>query len=865
MKIHRAAGIDLGTTNSAVAVLLPDGSDIVMLEDKYRRKTIPSMVGFNPTTELLVIGHEAWNRRAMTPAPVSSIKRKMGSHATVAVGPHKMLPEEVSARILERLTRDMQAFVDERVEDAAMILGSAVITVPAYFDAPQIEATRKAGELAGLQVLGLLQEPTAAALYYAWKHGIGDATFLVYDLGGGTFDVSVIRCMLGEYQVLGIHGDNYLGGDDFDRRLAEYFRRHLVEQGYSLDLDIAQNADDATRFLLLVRLAQEVKEALSTSEIQYVARRDIFDDKDGQPVTLELEFSREQFEELIEPLIDDSIKCCLEALAISERQGDVRLADVDHVLLVGGSTRVPLVQQKIAAALCGPERSRAAAPLVDEPDTCVALGAAIHAGNLGGLTLLPEDETATARVRLSSSLGTSEPHIYLAGELQQAPEAVKTAVLLDPHGEVAAIVRVDHEDGVVAFAFEQVATPDEGRYDFSLEFCNAAGDALVSFPVWVRRHPPHAIWRPTGSALSNPSVLAKDIYLDVVRDGRASRQLLLSHGTSLPAEGKYRFFTADRSGAVLLRLFQNRFPIRTIHLDVPTETPVGTPIDLSLTVDAAMTMVCNGEVLGQTFWAQIEPPPARELKNWTQIETLLDETEATANKLWGNEARIFRDASDPLIAGIREAARTDPDKLQVLVSRLEDIVFTFHQREADLTPAFSRMETLLDSIRRLVFREEGQSRHLGIGQQDWQQRIDSLDAEAKAAYQAHDQPAWTRAFNRVQATWESLAQDEYRFRVTDPAEHVRTMHVTLANVIEELRYGFESFPISSNPETRQLQQKELENLKRALDTNVAAPYERLSPDTPVAQAKPELDRLFEATSHIRHQFDKLPNLGLVRS
>ncbi|MFP4600024.1 MAG: Hsp70 family protein, partial [Persicimonas sp.] len=385
--LNRPAGIDLGTTNSAIALMRPEGDDLLLLEDRLRRTTFPSMVGWDPQKEAFITGFEAWNRRVMEPRPVGSIKRKMGTQQRVELGPHEMLPEEVSSKILEELVSRMRTFVDDKTDAYEVSIERAVITVPAYFDAPQIEATRKAGELAGVEVLGLLQEPTAAAMYYAWKHGIGDGNFLVYDLGGGTFDVSVIRSLMGEYQVLAIDGDNYLGGDDFDRRLAEKFRQHLVDQGYELDLDIANNDDDRVRFLLLERVAREVKEALTTSEFQYVGRRDLFEDQAGQPVTLDMEVGRIEFEELIEDLIDQSIEACERALEQSAEQADVGLSDIDYVLLVGGSTRVPLVQQKVAEALCpSAEDDGDDGPLLDEPDTCVGLGAAIHAANLAGLT-----------------------------------------------------------------------------------------------------------------------------------------------------------------------------------------------------------------------------------------------------------------------------------------------------------------------------------------------------------------------------------------------------------------------------------------------------------------------------------------------
>lgn len=871
MKIKRAVGIDLGTTNSAIAMLDPQGSELLLYEDRFKRKTLPSMVGWNPVTEQEVTGWEAWNRRMMEPAPVASIKRKMGTQQTVNIGGTDYSPEEVSSKILARLSSEMHGFMarynQEHEQEHPFQIEDVVITVPAYFDAPQIEATRQAGEQANLNVISLLQEPTAAAMYYAWKHGIGDGTFMVYDLGGGTFDVSVIRCLMGEYQVLSIDGDNYLGGDDFDRRLAEHLRKHLVEQGYALDLDIANNDDDRTRFTLLMRLAQEIKEALSTSDFQYVGRRDIFKDQDGNSVSIDMELSKVEFEELIEDLIGQTIQSCERALRKSAEAADVGLSEIEHILLVGGSTRVPLVQKMVAETFCGPNLSKAAQPLLDEPDTCVSLGAAIHAANVGGLCLI-DDATlndTTSEVRITNTLSTKSTEGRLVGRLDsEVASTIESVVLLNPTGDIAGIVRPEsHEEGL-AFALEDIELPDVGRYTFSLEFCDSEGDALASFEVSLMRLSAQEILRSTGSALSNPTVLAKDIYLEIVRDGRPERQILLKNGTSLPAEGKYRFYTADRSGAVILRLFQNRFPIRTIHLSVPEDTEVGTSVDLNLSVDETMTMVANGEILGQTFWAQIEPPPAREVKDWQEIEVLLDRVDEVLRELWGSEARIFREEVDPLVAGIRETARTDPDKLQVLVMRLEELLEDFHNRDAALTPGYGRYVALMDAIKRVVYRDDDKL-PLGLTQEEWRQRLQQLEEQAESAYHDHDQFNWSRIFNQIQAIWESLAQDEYRFVRSDNEEYVRRMYMSLQERLQESITLLEDFNYSANPETRLLQEQEVIRLRQDLRQKVEQPIgnfdvERIDP----RQGRYELDRMAEALNYFQRQFEKLPTIGLVR-
>lgn len=860
MKLHRAVGIDLGTTNSAIAMMAPEGDDILLYADKFRRKTWPSLVGWEPDAEQFVTGWEAWNRRAMSPAPVGSIKRKMGKQELIQIGPSQLLPEEISSKILAALVAPMEQFCNEKIETYDVEVTEAVVTVPAYFDAPQIEATRRAGELAGLEVASLVQEPTAAAMYYAWRHGIGDGVFLVYDLGGGTFDVSVIRCLGGEYQVIGIDGDNFLGGDDFDRRLAEMFRKHLVEQGYALDLDLS-DSDDAVRFALLTRVAQETKEALSSADVQYVARRDLFDDQNGDPVTLEFEVSRAQFEELIGDLVEQTIERCHAAVARAGEKADVGLSDIDHVLLVGGSTRVPLVLETIGRTLCSGQTG-AAAPLQDEPDTCVALGAAIAAANHSGLRLVDD---SGARLTLTTPLYTHKSRLRIVGRFEAEPERLEQAdsvALINAANDVEGVVRTEERDKGRLFEFDDIAMPEAGRYPFLIEPVDANGEPLASFPLVAVRGREDA-FRPTGSALSNPSVLAKDFYLEVVRDGRSDREVLLERGSSLPARGEFRFFTSDRSGAVILRLYQNRFPIRTIHLTIPDETEVGSPVDLDVEIDESMAMVAQGEVAGQKFWAQIEPPPAREERNWSQIEALLDRVEQVARTLWGLEARHFKRQADPLVAGIRETARTDPDKLQALAYRLDDLLEDYHNRDAELTPGWGRFEAILDAVKRVVYRGDG-SRQLGMSSDEWRDRIEQIEAAGDEAYRSRSQQEWTKSFSQAQAIWESIAQDEYRFRHTNVDDQLRRLHAGLRGEIDDLRTAFGSFNASPNPETAKLQRGELDRLQTELAERVEKPLGQLDLDTlAAAQAKTELDRLWEAAAHVRRQFEKLPTLGLV--
>src|ERR1019366_4932258 len=264
MILTKPIGIDLGTTNSAVAMLDLNERDLLLCKDTEGRTITPSCVWFDSRKNAIVVGHHAYARKGRRPEPISSIKRCMGTQMKVTLGKDECSPVEISSYLLRKLKQQMEEELTRRSSpDLHYEVSRANITVPAYFGLPAIEATRQAGHLAGLEVMELLHEPTAAAIYYSWKHNLGDGVYMVYDLGGGTFDVSILRRTAGEFLVLGISGDNFLGGDDFDRRLAEYLRQTLVADDYDLDLEVASDPEDRLRFNQLMSLAEKAKKGLS--------------------------------------------------------------------------------------------------------------------------------------------------------------------------------------------------------------------------------------------------------------------------------------------------------------------------------------------------------------------------------------------------------------------------------------------------------------------------------------------------------------------------------------------------------------------------------------------------------------------------
>src|SRR5215831_15003331 len=370
-KIRKTVGIDLGTTNSVIAVLDPTDSVIVTGQDEAGRRTFPSIVGYENDAARPVVAHSAAPLRASQQGAFSSIKRFMGLNRSFPVGPDTLTPPEASARILRHL-RDVVA---RTLNDGHCLLDSAIITMPAYFNHNQIEDTREAGELAGYEVVELLHEPTAAAIYYSWLENHGDASYLVYDLGGGTFDVSIIRKRYGDYEVLGVSGDPFLGGDDFDRLLAEEVGR-------------GQWPVASQQFGRLQVLAERIKIDLSSQEqVEDLAQRlkdaGLLQAADHWPRTT---IHRDDFNRLIRDKVERTIDCCQEALARARERAGIRLGDIDHVILVGGSSRIPLVRETVRAAFCNPQlplAAKHAEPLLYEPDLCVAYGAALRAATHG--------------------------------------------------------------------------------------------------------------------------------------------------------------------------------------------------------------------------------------------------------------------------------------------------------------------------------------------------------------------------------------------------------------------------------------------------------------------------------------------------
>ena len=363
--MSKVIGIDLGTTNSCVAVM--EGGEAVVIPNAEGNRTTPSVVAFSKTGERMV-GQVAKRQAITNPdRTISSIKREMGTDHKVTIDGKAYTPQEISAMILQKLKSDAEAYLGQTVTEA-------VITVPAYFTDSQRQATKDAGTIAGLNVLRIINEPTAAALAYGLEKGKEDETILVFDLGGGTFDVSLLEIGKDDdgfstIQVQATNGDNHLGGDDWDQKIIDWLVGE-VKNKYGIDL-----SKDKIALQRLKEAAEQAKKELSSSSSTSISMQYLAMTPDGTPVHLDETLTRAHFESMTSDLLG---RCRTPFNNVLHDAG-IGVSDIDHVVLVGGSTRMPAVKELVKELTGGKEANQSV-----NPDEVVAVGAAVQSGVIKG-------------------------------------------------------------------------------------------------------------------------------------------------------------------------------------------------------------------------------------------------------------------------------------------------------------------------------------------------------------------------------------------------------------------------------------------------------------------------------------------------
>jgi molecular chaperone DnaK len=769
MKIRKTVGIDLGTTNSVIALLDATDGALITGTDEQGRLTFPSVVGWHPGQQRLVAGRVAVALRNADGSdgplslPLASVKRHMGLERRFPLGPKSVTPQEASAQVL-RHVRDVLA---RTLNDAQYLLDSAIVTMPAYFNHDQIEATRQAGELAGFDVVELLHEPTAAAIYYSWVEGHGDATYLVYDLGGGTFDVSVIRRRLGDYEVLSVSGDPFLGGDDFDRLLASW----LIENGAWRADDVPADdvaplfdpntPDGALRFARLVQVAEGIKCQLTDAERLSRFAPGLARDAEGRGLSLEATVERAVFNRLIKDKVDRTVDCCHEALARAKEKVGLRLGEIDYVILVGGSSRVPLVRETVRAAFCNPslaEHVRQVEPLLHEPDLCVAYGAALRAASHGTRYLFFGAAPAGAarpdlELHLTSPVTAREVGHQVAGVVRTVDLASSRAgaVPFDPALE-AASVRIrslatgltDEAflDGRGTFAQEVELTPETDNA-LELTVCDPAGAELARAVATVRHQ---GAARALGRAVLPTQLITKPLQIEVLsRSRQRVKQVVAPVGATLPGTFRCTCRTQDQAGRVVVPIFEENRVVKQMVIDgLPADLPLGSPVEVELSIDVKHQIdvkVCvragarDGD---RVETATIEPAPPASRPTREDIDAVQKKIDELLGVFSGSFRTRMKAKATQLHADLMEALRYDdePKAIQRMAELRELLQNLEASRGQVLDPPWPRFAQLVRHCLDLAAQVADRT---GRERDELFEHVHAQERYAEKAYEEHNQ------------------------------------------------------------------------------------------------------------------------------
>ncbi|GCE51215.1 molecular chaperone DnaK (HSP70) [Thermosporothrix hazakensis] len=836
--VSKAVGIDLGTTNSAVAIMNRTDTEIIIHKDaRTRRETTPSCVWKDPRTHQIVVGSKAFQRIGTTPEPIRSIKRLMGQQTQVRLSDELLTPEQVSALILSEMKRQIEEDAAAlSTDDTTWIVDRAIVTVPAYFDQPQIEATRKAAEIAGLQVLELLHEPTAAASYYCWQNQVQNGVFLVYDFGGGTFDVSILRCTEGSFEVLGISGNNRLGGDDIDATLAEELRQRLITEGYELDLDVKNDPEDRHRFEKLKLLAEGVKKALSTADEFILRSQSNLYDKNGLPVNIDIPFEIGDFEKLIQPIVERTIPYCHQALDLARQKAGITLADVDAIILAGGTTHIPLVRELVRKHFCqdpaiNEPRAKCTEPVYKKVDTIVALGAEIRAAATGGLVIYDEQRSIRALFRGISA--TSSKQINIGGTI----EALKPGIDLTGGFIRLTIANVSFDDeqelkngGI--FGFTRVPLQPGIENQLVFEIFDSSGTPLARLHRTIYQS--QDALRPTGGSVGT-ALLSKSIYLEVSRDGKPYRKELIKALSALPASKEDVFSHPGDTTRLRLPLYQNKKKIKEIVVDDLPLLPKGTPVRFTLHVDELASITVRGNVSDKTFEMHIDPPPKRDLPRENEVLALDEAFQNIAPRLSDSRQHIA-DQYQKARRSYEEALKREEIEQAIHdFEEMEELIESNKPVEQQLEPPVEVFEELIqdcNEINRLLdayFAQHGQRPHNYNGP-DMQHEIEKQKRKGEQAIVAHDQVSYADVLVALHAIRDHLGIVygqivENPETLTEPERAARQIRYALldADEIEQLARAKKQSDVQNeiillrnqlNASTRDLQSNPLLVLRR---------------------------------------------------
>lgn len=661
MKIHKSFGLDLGTTNSTASIFVNGKS--VCAEDA-KQKTIPSIVAIKG--EGLIAGAIAKNNINLD--RVRSIKRKMGKDENVQLGNKSYKPEEISAEIIKHCADllNKQVNMSENV-----VYDRIVITVPAYFSAAQKNATRKAGELAGMEVLMLLEEPTAAAINYTVKNGISNGIYMVYDLGGGTFDVSIIEKVENIPVVLATAGNNFLGGDNFDNMLARYFIDVLNNDlGYDIDPDLITSNPHKYNALLLA--AENVKKNLSQNETYTINYYDVFKDNSGVDLIVE-DFSREKFEEIIKnKIIVDTFGECQKAIDIF-LEGGRQISEIDGILMIGGSCHIPYIKQALKEKFV--DTGLIKNIIIEDSDLAVGYGAGIIAA---AQSTKYEDKANSVLVEINA------PFLY------EGTTNISGKVL---SGQVIKL-------GVVSNGKEWNANIEEDG-SFSIDIIEEIKNLDYKFYVGENKVISMEDDLSINNLIAPTPVQNETIRIEIVDLDRQEIENfpLVNKGECLPCSASHDFKVNEYSRhEIILPVKEGYREIYRIVAHLPQNTTIGSRVTIKTDIDVlgkvTLTILLNGEEIdGEIIYSELE-------SIGSQFDEVNSQFFTKINNVSSEEKQDFVARQKNIIRELNEAeANSDTGHYTDVMDKYESLVNELPSVKTDLTEEdFDKLEQELKEL-----------------------------------------------------------------------------------------------------------------------------------------------------------------------
>lgn len=722
------------------------------------------------------------------------------------------LPEEISALILAEERRQIQSRLRELEPDKIQVADRCLITVPAYFGAEQMEATKEAGALAGLEVLELLQEPSAAAIYYCWKLRLQQGLFMVFDLGGGTFDVSILRLQGRLPQVLGISGNNFLGGDDFDRELAEMIRATAAKENPRHDLELGPE-DRGLRDALMF-LAEGVKKALSR-EPDYLLRDTNARDRKGERFNIEMKITQARFETIIAPLVEKCIPKCWEAIAKAKLKAGVSLTDIDQIFLVGGATHVPYVQRVVRERFCGGvvyqpeeinkivveiegddpeqtaalrelardlmlrgERARCEAPMIESPDLCVALGAAVQAATYG-----VEEQGDHASILITSATSVSETPTTVAGKVA-GPDLAGATVYLSSQA-LGVDLETDLEpDG--AFLFRGIQLQSDAANTFDLSVLSKKGDELARFSVTIA-HVATGLFPPP--PVGSPSTVSRPYTLDVLRHGVVTRKVLVNSGASLPIEQSHELAVPDpNKGVIYFNVYQGPRLLKRIEAFVDPATPPGTLITFTFSIGADHLMKATYRIAGEDTNHSVTINPPDSLKPGKQeLAKLKDALEQELDYAAPLKRDSFRISLEKFERDLRDAeAKGDDPRFIDRYEQLQGLRDEMQRENVRIKPPWQEFEHSYNYC--LAFLDAIKAQQPDYPDTNERENLRTTRDAAKVAFDEKAQDRYSECVNSLQKNRESLEREYHRRleATVSPAEQAEALIESRLKKTQEL-------------------------------------------------------------------------------